>query len=1262
MKKIGLCTYSASFFMKAALIHYFLTLAFIVGVQAAPANGQGILDKRISITVERESFKAVLQKISLKAGVKFSYTRNTLPEKEKVSVLAKDETLEKVFTNLFDPFDIDFEAIGSQVVLRKQKLMSVLMNHAESGNATEINFKQVTGTIKDVSGSPVPGVTVSIKGTTKGTNTDGNGNFKIEANEGDVLVFSAIGFKRLEMKVGSESSYSVVLETDEKALSEVVVTAMGVKRSPRSLGYSVQKVDGSNITIAQAPTIAQGLMGKVAGLNISQASGGVEGGSSRLVIRGNTTLTGDNRALIIVDGVALNNDPVNNNANNGGGGAVGTQQGADVSGYNDWGTGLNFINPEDIEDVTVLKGPAAAALYGARGANGVILVTRKKGERRKGLGVDYSFSSRATKVYEYLDFQNDFGSGLVGALWTADQGKQFPVNGAGKRYQIGTYSGSYAAGDYKTGAYGMLPYNNSTQAWDLFSFPSGLSWGPKFDNQPVLWYDGVERPYSAQPNNWKDYFPDGYVNQHNVSISGGGDFGTIRASYTRDDSKANILNSNYKSNIFNVGSSIKVSKMLTADITGSYVNYERLNAPPVGAGAFMAGMSYAATRDYRPDVEKLNNFAPDGSQRDVTNSSNFPAGSPPYPYYSYMANSYWNIYKNNTVFNRNQLLGSIKLTANLTDFLTLTTQGSIDNSNDGTEIREYPKNVQGTQGAYRQANARNMSRNLNAMLRLYKDNLFNKQFNASITGGVESYYRNDYTVSNKTKGNFISPFIFALNNGSEAPDPAQEIRYAKKINSGFGFIDLSFRNYLFLQVTGRNDWSSTLTDGTNSYFYPSVNASYVFSDGIPGMQNALPWLSFGKLSLSYAETGSDTDPYSIFNVLNTAAYNQQAAQTFPSNLKFPGVAPQRTRQYEAGLSIGMFNNRVNLEVTAYSMKTFNQILSNSLPMSSGFTSVQLNKGSLGNKGIEFIIGANPVSTRDFSWNISLNGAHAQNKVLALDEGTDAISLGTFFGGSGVSQRVKVGENYGTLYGRDFTYLNGKKVVKRAVNPQNQQLLSYMVNGQPQAAGTQWVLTPNEVPIGNSQPFLTGGIANTLRYKGISLYFMVDGKFGGDTYFGTYAAAMGNGLLQETTKERNGGGLPMTYPDGTTGNTGIIFDGVFADGKPNTDVVAYPWYYLGTYTSWNHLGVPRSASVFENTWMKLREVALTYQVPQSVVRQTKIFQNLSLSLIGRDLFYLFTTIPKGLNPEGVNGIGNMQGIEYSSMPRIRSFGFTVKASL
>lgn len=1122
--------------------------------------------------------------------------------------------------------------------------------------------KTITGKVTDGAGQPLPGVSVQEKGTKNGTSTDGAGSFSISVGPGAVLVFSSVGMNVKEVPVGSSSSISVSMSENENTLTEVAITtALGIKRDKKALGYAVQKVSGSDLTVAQAPTIAQGLLGKVAGLNITQSGGGVEGGSSRVVVRGNTSLTGENRALIIVDGVAINNDPVNNNNNNGGGGASGTQQGADVSAYNDWGTGLNFINPEDIENITVLKGPAAAALYGARGANGVILVTRKKGENRSGLGVDYSFSNRATNAYEFLDFQNEYGSGLVGSMWTADQAKQFPVNGAGKRYQIGTYTGTYGAGDYRTGAYGMLPYANSVQAWDLFSFPSGLSWGPKFDNQSILWYDGVERPYSAQPDNWKPFFPNGYVSQHNVSVSGGGDFGTARFSYTRDYTKANILNSNFGSNTFNIGSTIKVSKKVSAEITGSYINFERLNTPPIGSGSFLAGFSYAATRDYNPEVDRLNTYQTNGSRKDVTNSSNFPAGSPAYPYYSYMANAFWNIYENNTTFNRNQLIGGAKITADITDWLNLTAQGGVDNSNDNTEIKEYPKNIQGTDGAYKQAMSRSLNRNLSALLRLHKENLFETEINGSLTGGVESVYRNDYTTSAATKGQFIKPFIFALNNGSEYPTEAgqlpQEIRYGKKLNSAFGFLDLSYKDYLFLQVTGRNDWSSTLAD---PYFYPSANLSYVFSENFKGITESMPWLSFGKASFSYAETGSDTDPYVIYNTLNAEGYNGTAAQTYPSQLKIDGLKPQRSRAFEVGLNLGFLKNRINLELNAYTMKSFNQILTNSLPISSGYSEIRLNRGSLGNKGLEFIVNAKAVSSRDFSWDIAINGASSRTKVLALDPGNEDLRLGSFFGGNGISQRVKVGENYGTLYGKDYTYKNGQKVVKDAVGA-NGQVMTYTVNGKTYTAGTQWVLTSDEVPIGNSQPKLTGGVSNTFRYKDFSLYAMVDAKIGGDTYFGTYAAAMGNGLLQETVKERNGGGLPLVYPDGTSANTGISFGGVYADGTPNTNVVNPAWYYLGTYASWNHLGVPRSAAVFENTWVKLREVALTYRVPQALIQKTKFIQNLSVSLVGRDLFYIYTSIPKGLNPEGVNGIGNMQGIEYSSIPRVRSLGFSIKSS-
>lgn len=1115
--------------------------------------------------------------------------------------------------------------------------------------------KTVTGTVKDLSG-PLPGVSVAIKGTNKITQTDGKGRFSILASDGNVIVFKSVGYLSKEITVDKATELSVILNASSNELQEIqVTTAFGLKKEKRSLGYSTQEIAGKELTAGQAPTIAQGLMGKVAGLQIAQSGGGVEGGSSRVVIRGNTSLTGDNRALIIVDGVAINNDPVNVNGNSGASVAGGT--GADVSSNNDWGTGMNFINQEDIESITVLKGPAAAALYGARGGNGVILITRKKGASGTGLGVDYSYSYRSTNPYEILDFQNEYGQGGVASMFTADSRKMFPINVAGQRYQIGNNYNS--PGDFLNNSFGNVPYPKGRLTDAYFSYPGSLSWGPRFDDQLSLNYDGVLRSYSAQPNNWKAFFPDGSVSNHNVAVSGGNEGTTGRLSYTRNATKANILNSHFESNTFNIGSNLVISKKIKAEVTGSYTNFSKLNTPAIGSG-YLGGVVYSMPRDYNPQVDFDNTYGTNGAQKSVLVNSNFPTGAPVYPYSgSYMANQYWGIYNNNTLYTRNNFMGGLKLIADLTDYLNITAQGGLDNSNDLTTVKSYPIDVLGQAGgSYKEAMSKSFNRNMQVFARLHRDKLFGTAINGSLTAGLESYYRSDYTVSNTTAGPLVKPFVFALNNGANPVPQPNEIKYAKKLNSAFGFLNLSYKNYLFLEATGRNDWSSTLANGSNSYFYPAANLSYVITDAIKGVRSNI--LSFAKLKASYAETGSDTDPYSIFNVLEVVTNNTQQAQSLPGTLKFDGVKPQRSRAYEIGVNLGLFDNRINLDVAAYRMTTYNQILDSALPMTSGFNSIKINSGSLGNTGFEFILSGSPVKTDNFNWAVSINGSHARTKVLALQEGIPTLTLGNFFGGNGINQRVAVGDYYGTLYGKDFTYLNGEKVVKRATGTDGLPM-TLNVNGSNYYAGTQWVLTSGDVPIGNSQPSLTGGITNTFTYKNLSLYVLTDAKIGGDTYFGSYAAGMGSGNLVETLKERNGGGLPLVYPDGTTANSGVNFGGVFADGTPNTDVVNYQWYYQGTYSAWNHIGVPRSAAVFKNSWMKLREAVLTYKVPAKLIQKTKFIQNLSLSLIGRDLFYIFTTIPKGLNPEGVNSIGNMQGIEYDSFPKTRSFGLTIRSS-
>ena len=806
--------------------------------------------------------------------------------------------------------------------MKKKRLMLVFLATLLSCGSLLAQVKRViTGTITDAEGKPVPGATITVKGSNMAVISDENGRYSIEVQGNPELEVTSVGYATKMLQVGTDDNVSAVLTSQAGDMETVVVTALGIKREARSLGYSAQTVKGGDLTIAQAPTIAQGLMGKVAGLQISQSGGGADGGSSRIVVRGNTLLTGDNRALIIVDGVALNNDPVNVNRNNGGNGkSVLGATGADVSGNNDWGTGMNMINQDDIEDITVLKGPEAAALYGARGANGVILVTRKKGGKRQGLGVDYSFSYRATKPWELLDFQNEYGQGGVASMTTADQSKWFPYNSQGQRMQVGNNTNSGT--DYVSNSHGPLPYPKAYDFYTYFSYPGSYSWGPKMDNQPIMNYDGVLRPYSAQPNNWKAFFPDGSVAQHNVAVSGGGENATFRVSYTRNNTKPNMINSKMYSNTFNLGSTFKVSEKVRGEVTSSYVNFYRLNSPQVGA-AWQAAPTYSMARDYNSQLAFSQAFGPNGERMDITNGNNtYPATDvPKYPYNTgYLNNMYWNLLMNNNDFTRNQFLGSLKLSADITSFLNVTAQGGIDNSNDAATFKVYPTDVLGkAEGQYKETMGRNMSRNLMAYLRLHKDGIFHPDLKASLTMGGESYSRDDKNISNNTKAPFIKPFIFALDNGTVSatslPDNPEEIKFAKKINSVYSFLNLAYKDYLFLEATARNDWSSTLPPKNNSYFYPSVNMSYVFTDAIKGVRESLPWLSFGKLKLSYAETGSDTDPYFIYNLLESNSYNGVLASSLPDNLKTDGIKPAKSKAFQAGLNLSFLNNRISLDVT-----------------------------------------------------------------------------------------------------------------------------------------------------------------------------------------------------------------------------------------------------------------------------------------------------------------------------------------------------------
>jgi len=1099
--------------------------------------------------------------------------------------------------------------------------------------------KMVTGLIKDNNGVPLPKVTVKIKGSKTVTVSDESGKFKISALPTDRLIITSVGFESKEILVGGQSEIIVTLTTVTGSMGEVVVTALGIKREVKSLGYAQQKISGNEMIKADPPNIANGLIGKVAGLNVTIPNG-VEGGSSRIVIRGNNSLLGNNQPLIVVDGVTVDNEPILPGGQN-----QSTQnlqgKNTDVSQPgNDYGSFLNTINPDDVESFNILKGPTAAALYGARGANGVILIVTKKGAKQKGLGLNYNFSDRWNTPYRFMQLQNEYGSGMTETLYSANPGFNKDANNRDRQF---TENDQY--GPHQNVPGGSAFYN-------YIGFPGdGASWGPKMNGQPVVWWDSVSRPYTPNNNIFKSFYKTGRTLTHNVSFSGGGDVGTLRASYTRIDNDAITYNSNYNQNVFNIGSSINVSAKVKAEVTASYTNISKINTPDIygengGSSTASGGIGYITTyhlpMDYKP-LERGEAVNADGTKNILVQQNS------PYPSSS-LGNYWWNTLKNSNVFTHNQLLGSIKITADILPWLNATGHIGENYYTNQFESKTRPIDAGGIQGAYSNDLSAVSTQNFDALITAHKTNLFSN-FNASISAGASYFHTKLYDIAQNNPGPFNYPFTYNLTNyNSPNPYPRpSENRNESKINSVYGLLNLSYKNYLFLDVSGRNDWSSTLPPDKLSFFYPSASLSFVFTDAFK-MENIKKWLSNGKLRIAEAASANGYIPYrTIFTYSPVATNGFTTGLSVPSQLPSLAILPQQSRSFEIGTDLGFFKNRLNINFTYYNTYSYKQILPVNIATTSGADQLTINTGALRNRGYELIINTKIISNKNFAWDVTVNAAHNRNKVESIAPGVDQLPIGTWFGGiDGVNMNAHVGDDYGTIYGYDFTYLNGKKVVNNITD----------ANGT--VIGSQYLPTANFVKIGNATPKVTGGIANTINYKNLSLYVLADFKIGGQIWSGDYGTIMGQGQAPETVFERDGHGLPFTFPDGSKGNVGVILPGVTSDGKENTAVVNSWWKYAGNYQSWSNVPIVRTNAIFTNSWGKVREVAITYKFQNSILSKAKIFQSLSLSLVGRDLFYLFTNLPDKLNPEGLSSSGNIQGIQFGELPGVRSFGFSIKA--
>lgn len=1022
---------------------------------------------------------------------------------------------------------------------------------------TQLTFAQertVTGVVSDNTGMPIPGVSVLVKGTNFGTQTDFDGKFTITASPSQVLLFSYIGMKTREVKATS-SSINVKMESTALELEGVVVTALGIKREKKSLGYAAQDVKGSTISEGGAQNALSALSGNVAGLQVTAPSS--MGGSSRIVMRGIGSVTGENRPLIVIDGIPLDNGNFN---------SADTQRGG---GGRDFGDASADINPNDIASVTVLKGGPAAALYGSRAGNGAILYTTKSG-KKGGNRAEFSFNTGITmeSINIMPNLQNQYGGGSSSTFQTQTIG--------GQTYNIADYATDESWGP-------KFDPNLKYLAWNTFD--------PEFANDYLK-----ERSWIASPNDVNSFFRTGTTTNTSLSFMKSTEEANVRFSYANQKTEGIVPNSNLQKNTFSINAGTKVGEKLKVDGMMTYVQTKGFNRPSVGYGDNGLAQKFFQWGQRQLDFNVLKDYRlADGTQRSW-NRIAYDNATP-----NYSDNPYWIINENTSNDKRNRLYGNAKLTYNITPELYVV--GNVYGDSYSLNINERV-----AVGSQAQASFETTTRTLtdfNYEGRIHYDKRFNKFSINSFVGTNRRSYNYGY-VSGKTIGGLTLPNQYNLSNSAET---ARATNYDETslTNSIYGFASIGYDDFLFLEVTDRNDWFSTTTESIN---YASATGSFAFSELLD-----LPWLTYGKLRGGWAQAGNSTDPYRLQNYADISSPFQGGPRySSPNASNNADLIPELKTTKEIGLELSMFNKRFGLDVSYYDVTTEDLITPIQVEASTGFTSKYVNAGKLQNKGIEATVLINPIRTADFNWNITWNFAKNQNKLLELYEDVETLLIQNApFRASLVAV---VGQEYGQIYGTDFTYdSNGNKIVDADGY--------YVASGQKS--------------IGTITPDYNMGIRNSFTYKNISLTALIDVQQGGNYFSTSHMWGTYSGMLEQTAA------------NGIREN-GAINEGVLADGTTNTTVLdgqSWAQQYYGTVDKLN---------VFSSDYIKLREVAITYNLSS---KYTGPFSGIRFSAFGRNLFS-WGLDWNGMDPEMASyGSGNVQGIEGGSLPSTRTYGMNIE---
>ena len=1016
--------------------------------------------------------------------------------------------------------------------------------------------KTVTGNVSDNNGLPLPGATVVIKGTSSGTTTDFDGNFGVETNSGEVLVISYIGYITQELTVSDSATINVILESDQ-LLDEVVITALGISREKKSLGYAVTEVSGENVNTVKDNNLASSLAGKVAGLQISQS--GSLGSASRITIRGNNSIGGNSQALIIVDGMPINASlPINSDGSQAN---SGSQDNGGSPSYEPSisGAGISDINPDDVESISVLKGPSAAALYGSRAGNGVILITTKKGSRSKKLGVSIKTNLYVDNPMLLPDYQNQYGQGRFGT----------PYN---------TPNFDPAAND-----------GNGGYTWEA------LSWGGELDGSEQAYYNGTNKSYSAQAGNVEDFFRQAVRSITSISIDKGSEMGSIRFSYTNNSSESIIENSDLSSHNFNLRAVANLSDKLTVDAKGTYFTQNVANrASTTGAQGLLSHV-YNMPRNIVTDDLRNYQMENPSSPSDF-NVIRYAGGN--------TGNPFWQALHDKNNVRRNRFLGFAKVNYNFTDWLSAFVRIGTDVTNIRDNKIYKPGHHFISLGSLELGQSTFTELNSEFLVTAKRD--FTDKFNVvANVGGNLSKRTSEGMLVRGTE--FRIPTSFFMSNLNVVQAPEESPLAIKKVNSLYGSVNLAYDNFLYVDFSTRNDWSSTLSEDNRSYMYSSASVSAILNKFLDPNKDLFNLI---KVRASIAQVGNDTDPYQLNQTFTVPGQGYLGLTTLnsPKVRLNPDLKPETITSSEFGLELGLLNNRLTFDLSVYNMTTKDLIFDVPVPAATGFLFNRENIGKVTNKGLEIALGATVIDTDNFSWNTSVFYSKNKNKIEELIEGVDSFRYNLSTDGN-VSVSATAGGSIGDIYGRVWT-------------------------GEVDADGVPIASAAPDVLLGNAQPDWLGGWSNTINYKDFSLSFLIDARIGGQVYSQTSADLDRSGVSQRSLQYRDSG---VVVPGINTGT-----------GTENTTSISGEEY-------WTAMSNISDNYIFDQDNIRLRELAIGYNIP---VGSKFGLSSASVQLVGRNLFFLMNKA-EDIDPESMLGTSiGVQGMSHNAVPTLRSIGLNL----